>query len=122
MRQPDDRDDEPWHDPSEFKEHNAMVSASQEFAKDAVFEYATDWSEVMDIFQHGWMASQNYGAVIVDMTARDKLRKRIEVLEAALEGLTNAALADIKPLPSQVASAFKALKSLEELLEIVRGE
>lgn len=32
-------------------------------------------------------------------------------LRAALEGLTNAALADIKPLPSQVEAAFEALKA-----------
>lgn len=35
---------------------------------------------------------------------------QIKKLEKALEGLTNAALADLKPLPSQTEAGFNALK------------
>lgn len=54
------------------------------------------------------------GCCIVEHDYRMSLQKDNQKLREALEGLTNAALAGIKPLQSQVDAAFELLKGKQD--------
>lgn len=50
--------------------------------------------------------------------ARDEMKQ----VREALEGLTNAAVAGIKPLPSQSEAGFNAIAALDKLQNEIEGE
>lgn len=87
-------------DPSIEHEFTRVVEGA---ALDAALERVNEFKE-------------NYGKVLYQLKKlheeNEKLKAENERLRLALEGLTNAALAKLKPLDSQVDAAFEALKAV----------